>query len=45
MQLGLVAHRMGETLEYDGAKGQVTNHPEANALLKRTYRDGWMLNG
>ena len=43
--LGLVAHRVGATLEYDGAKGLVTNHPEANALLNRSYRDGWTLDG
>lgn len=45
MMLGLVAYRTGETLDYDGEKGVVTNHPAANALLKRSYRDGWKLNG
>jgi len=45
MQLGLVAHRAGKTLEYDPKQGQITNAPEANAFLKRTYRDGWKLNG
>jgi predicted dehydrogenase len=45
MQLGLVAYRSGGTLEYDGAKGVVTNQPEANSLLKRAYREGWALNG
>lgn len=40
-QLGLVAYRAGKELEYDGAKGTVTNAPEANDLLKRKYRDGW----
>ena len=45
MQLGLVAFRSGETIEYDGTKGEITNHPEANLLLKRTYREGWKLNG
>jgi hypothetical protein len=45
MMLGLVAYRTGKKLEYDGAKGQVTNVPEANELLKRKYRDGWPLNG
>lgn len=44
MQLGLVAYRAGETLEYDGEKGAITNHIEANSLLKRKYRDGWVLN-
>jgi predicted dehydrogenase len=45
MLLGLVAYRTGETLEYDGAKGVVTNHADANPLLKRAYRQGWVLNG
>ncbi|MCU0778827.1 MAG: Gfo/Idh/MocA family oxidoreductase [Akkermansiaceae bacterium] len=45
MLLGLVAYRTGETLEYDGANGVVTNHAEANPLLKRHYREGWVLNG
>jgi predicted dehydrogenase len=43
--LGLVAYRVGKKLSYDGAKGQVTDNPEANALLRRTYRPGWTLNG
>ena len=45
MLLGLVAYRVGKKLDYDGATGQVTNSPEANALLRRTYRSGWTLNG
>jgi len=45
MLLGLVAYRVGKKIDYDGAAGQVKNNPEANALLKRTYRDGWTLNG
>jgi len=45
MLLGLIAHQVGKRLEYDPAKGQVTNAPEANPLLKRTYRSGWTLNG
>jgi len=45
MLLGLVAYRTGETLEYDGGKGVVTNHADANTLLKRSYREGWVLNG
>jgi len=44
MLLGLVAYRVGKTVEYDGEKG-VTNSPEANDLLKRKYRKGWTLNG
>jgi predicted dehydrogenase len=45
MLLGLVAHRAGKKLEYDGANGRVTNVPEANEWLKRQYRPGWTLNG
>ena len=45
MLLGLVAHRAGKKLEYDPATGRVTNAPEANDYLKRTYREGWTLNG
>ena len=45
MLLGLVAYRVGKKLEYDGAAGKVTNVDEANALLKRSYRAGWTLNG
>jgi hypothetical protein len=45
MLLGLVAHRAGKRLEYDGAAGRVTNMNEANDYLKRSYRAGWTLNG
>ncbi len=45
MLLGLVAYRVGKQIEYDGAKGRVTNCDEANALLRRQYRPGWILNG
>lgn len=45
MVLGLVAYRVGKKLDYDGEKGQVTNSPEGNDLLRREYRPGWTLNG
>jgi predicted dehydrogenase len=45
MLLGLVAHRVGKKLTYDPATGRVTNAPEANDYLTRTYRSGWTLNG
>ena len=45
MLLGLVAYRAGRKISYDGAKGKVTDSPEADALLRRTYRQGWTLNG
>jgi len=43
--LGLVAYRVGKEIEYDGVNGRVTNSDEANALLSRKYRPGWVLNG
>lgn len=45
MLMGLVAHRAGKRLEYDGATGRVTNSSEANDYLKRQYRPNWTLNG
>lgn len=45
MLLGLVAYRVGQKIEYDGATGKVTNCPEANQYLGRKYRAGWTLNG
>ena len=45
MLLGLVAHRAGKKLEYDGTTGRVTNMNEANDYLKRQYRPNWKLNG
>ena len=45
LMLGLVAYRVGKKLQYDGATGTVTNCPEAEPLLRRTYRPGWKLNG
>jgi hypothetical protein len=45
MLLGLVAHRAGKKLEYDGKTGRVTNMPEANDYLKREYRGNWKLDG
>ena len=45
MLLGLVAHRVGKKITYDPASGRVTNAPEANDYLRRTYRAGWTLDG
>jgi len=45
MLLGLIAHQVGEPLDYDGLNGRITNNPDANELLKRKYREGWTLNG
>jgi predicted dehydrogenase len=45
MLLGLVAYRAGKKIKYDGAAGRVTDNDEANNYLRKTYRDGWTLNG
>jgi len=45
MLLGLIAYRVGKKITYDPAAGKVTDCPEANALLRRQYRDGWKLEG
>lgn len=39
--LGNVAVRVGKRIEYDKQTGMITNVPEANELLTRTYRKGW----
>jgi predicted dehydrogenase len=41
--LGNIACQVGQPIEYDGANFRVTNLPDANALLTRTYREGWDL--
>jgi hypothetical protein len=38
-----VALRTGKALEWDGEARRVTNIPEANALLRDVYRDGFSL--
>ena len=45
MLLGLAAYRTGKKISYDGAAGKVTDCSEANEYLRRTYREGWTLNG
>lgn len=45
MLLGLVAYRAGQRVEYDYVAGRVTNLPEANQYLSKSYREGWTLNG
>jgi hypothetical protein len=40
--LGTVAIRVpGQVLEWDSKKMRIHNHPEAERLLRRTYRKGW----
>ncbi|MBK8091940.1 MAG: Gfo/Idh/MocA family oxidoreductase [Verrucomicrobiaceae bacterium] len=44
--LGVLAERNpGSWIEWDAAKGQVSNKPELNAQLTRKYRDGWSVAG
>jgi hypothetical protein len=39
--LGGVALRAGKKVEYDPVKVEITNEPDANQFLTRTYRKGW----
>ena len=43
--LALVAYRMGKKLEWDAESLRATNCPEADQLIRKTYREGWVLNG
>ena len=45
LMLGLVAYRAKKPLQYNPKTGRITNDDAANALLKRQYREGWILNG
>ena len=40
--LGTVAiRRPGELLEWDASRLRIPNSPDAQKLLRRTYRKGW----
>ena len=41
--LGNVAARVGEKVYWDGPNFKMTNVPDAEKYLKRTYRQGWTL--
>ncbi len=41
--LGNVAYRVGKKLEWDPVAMKAINAPEADSLLRRTYRKGWSL--
>jgi len=41
--LANVATQFQEELEYDPPEGKIANNAEADALLRRPYRDGWSL--
>ena len=43
--LGSVAFDVGKKLDYNAKKMEFTNSPEGNRLLKKEYREGWVLNG
>jgi len=39
---GNLAIRFGKRIEWDGPNMKATNCPEADALIRRTYRPGWV---
>lgn len=39
--LAKVALETGRTLHWNAAKGEITADPEANSLLRRSYREPW----
>ncbi|MBN1417380.1 MAG: Gfo/Idh/MocA family oxidoreductase [Planctomycetes bacterium] len=41
--LGTIALRVDKKLRWDAAKREFPDSPEANALMRRTYREGWEL--
>lgn len=40
--LGMLSYKIGRSIEWDGDKEVIVNDPEANALLKRKYREPWV---
>jgi predicted dehydrogenase len=41
--LGNIAFRLGKKIEWDAANLRCPNAPEANAIIRRVYRKGWVL--
>jgi hypothetical protein len=41
----MVAYRAGRKIQYNPEKGEVVGDIEANALIRKKYREGWTLNG
>jgi GFO/IDH/MocA oxidoreductase family protein len=39
--LGNIAWRLGHTINFDPAEGKIVGDKAAEALWKRTYREGW----
>lgn len=42
--LGNVAYRFGQQIEWDEARGRITNTRQADQYLQREYRRGWSLS-
>ena len=45
LALGNVAYRVGKKLQWDAKNLKATNCPEVDQYIKKTYREGWVLNG
>ena len=43
--LALAAYRVGKPLEWDSKNLKATNCPEVDRFIRKTYRQGWALNG
>jgi len=43
--LALVAYRVGKKLDWDAKNLKAANCPEADQYIRKSYRDGWALNG
>jgi predicted dehydrogenase len=41
--LGVIAQKFNTRIEWDAAKARITNHPELNAFVKETAREGWAM--
>jgi len=41
--LGIVAYRLGKKIEWDASEMRARKCPEADRLLRKTYRKGWSL--
>ncbi len=41
--LGNLSYRIGKEIEWDAAAMKATNAPEADAIIRREYRKGWVL--
>lgn len=43
--LALVAYRVGKRLEWDAGHLKAVDCPEADAYIRKKYREGWVLDG